>query len=346
MFVTAAAAGCGDKVTVNKAEKGGSGESCTRRDDCTPNLACIDNRCVSAAAAGGKDKTDGGMALETRGVAGESCTRRADCQSNLACVDQVCIPLTQLAAMPQGVRGDRGESCQARNDCAEGLACVSSQCVANEYNVAVQAKECFRVECSTTADCCDDFVASSSCPSWKAMCDAGDPSYCSYYEANCKCPYTCTDELCGVTTGCSVDADCGSSLLKCVSKKCVQCAVDADCTTFGTDYKCTKNVCKTGCKKNEECALFEACQNGACVDVGCTSDRECLFATHDPLSKCTDKKCVTPCTTDAECGGSFNVCEQGQCKFVGCETDEECRVLLGLENSIGHETAVCRDPEM
>ena len=69
LFAIVTVTGCGDKVTVNKIVKGGAGESCTRRDDCTPDLECIDNRCVSATGAGAP-KQDGGMPLDTRGVAG------------------------------------------------------------------------------------------------------------------------------------------------------------------------------------------------------------------------------------------------------------------------------------
>ncbi len=332
--------GCGDKVTVNKTAKGGAGESCTRRDDCETNLTCIDNRCISPAAANAKQ--DGGMMIETRGQAGESCTRRADCQSKLACVAQVCVAETSLTDMPQSAQGDRGESCQARNDCAPGLACVNAHCSPDSYDVTVQAKDCFRVECSKTTDCCDTFLASTSCPSWKTLCDGGDASYCNIYDSQCKCPYTCSNELCVIEDHCTMDTDCGSSLLKCFDMKCAQCKVNADCAD--PDAACVSGVCKAGCKRNEQCPLFQACQSGKCVDVGCASDRECLFSTQDPLSKCVDKKCVTPCQNDTECTGPFQVCDMGSCKFVGCETNEECRVFLGIQDSLGQETAVCRAP--
>jgi hypothetical protein len=172
------------------AKKGGEGESCTRRDDCSGSLVCIDNRCATpmSAASGG---ADGGMAqVDTRGKEGESCTRRADCQSMLACVDQVCVMEASLTDTPLQVRGERGESCQARNDCREGLACVSGRCRENDYAVTVQAKECFRVECAKTEDCCADFVPSTSCTSYKSLCEGGDTDYCNIYETSCKCQLT------------------------------------------------------------------------------------------------------------------------------------------------------------
>src|SRR5690349_10817941 len=51
-------------------------------------------------------------------------------------------------------RGKRGKSCLARNDCAAGLACINGICAKNEFNISVTAKQCTRVECDTTDDCC------------------------------------------------------------------------------------------------------------------------------------------------------------------------------------------------
>src|SRR3954469_8193285 len=51
-------------------------------------------------------------------------------------------------------RGKRGENCQARNDCQEGLACLNGICGANEFSVNVAVKQCDRIECATTEDCC------------------------------------------------------------------------------------------------------------------------------------------------------------------------------------------------
>jgi hypothetical protein len=340
LVLLAASAAC--KSDPPAAEKGSAGESCTRGDDCQHALLCVDNRCVTATLVGGAATDGGAMTSETRGQAGESCTRRADCQSKLACIDQVCVPEAGLTDMPPSVRGDRGETCQARNDCAEGLACVAGRCSENEYPVTVQPKECFRVECAKTTDCCENFVPSTNCPGWKTSCDAGDPTYCDIYDSQCKCQFTCLDELCVVQDTCTIDSDCGSSLLKCFDKQCAQCKVTADCAD--PDAACVKGVCQAACKHNEECKLFEACQSGTCVKVGCTSDRECLFATQDPLAKCVDKECITPCTNDAECSAPFHVCEAEKCVFVGCESNEECRVLLGLQSSFNTETAVCRTP--
>jgi hypothetical protein len=152
-----------------------------------------------------------------------------------------------------------------------------------------------------------------------------------------------------VQNTCTADVDCGSSLLHCYDMKCAQCKVTADCASIDPEATCIDGVCKAGCKRNEDCPLFDECQSGKCVEVGCKSDRECLFATSDPLSKCVDKECITPCTNDAECTTPFHVCEDQKCVFVGCESNEECRVLLDLEpGTFGTgptDMAVCRAPK-
>ena len=56
----------------------------------------------------------------------------------------------------------------------------------------------------------------------------------------------------------------------------------------GTDQQCVDGACTSGCKHNEQCPLFNECQSGECVEVGCKSARECYFATKNPLSECRD----------------------------------------------------------
>jgi hypothetical protein len=154
---------------------------------------------------------------------------------------------------------------------------------------------------------------------------------------------------CTTASGCTVDDDCGfSSLPFCVNATCVECKATTDCADQpGTT--CVSGVCREPCTRNEQCPLFFGCQAGACVDVGCMSDRECAFGTGNPRSKCVDKKCSTPCESDSECatlGNPFNACENGRCVFVGCESNEECRAFLGYANDLSStRTAVCKMPD-
>jgi hypothetical protein len=101
------------------------------------------------------------------------------------------------------------------------------------------------------------------------------------------------------------------------------------------------------CTIDENCPLLHDCQDSACVDVGCRSDRECVFVTGDALGKCREGECKVPCEADTDCVSEaledrFQVCEQGECVFVGCESDVECRALLGLASMPGNAHAVCR----
>jgi hypothetical protein len=213
--------------------------------------------------------------------------------------------------------GGRGESCNARNDCASGLACINHVCSQNDFNLSVDAKSCDIVECQTTMDCCAN------------------------YHGPAPCPLTCDNmNRCITMQTCMMDSDCFVvGLAKCNMGTCVECVADMDC--HNANAKCVANKCNNGCTHNEECALFQSCQNGACMDTGCTSDRECYFATTNPLAKCANMKCTVPCENDAECG-DFQACQSGNCVFVGCMTDEECRVYLKLTNDTSGRKAVCR----
>jgi hypothetical protein len=338
-------AACGEDGDDSSPARGEAGESCGSRSDCVEGLACVDNRCVKPSSRD-DDADGGGMAMtvvDTRGVAGESCTRRADCRTGNACIDNVCTDESALMGMMMpDVRGDRGESCQARNDCKGELACINQTCIENDFAFTVETKECFRVECEEDENCCENFVAPVNCPTLQDDCDGGNQTSCTLFDMQCKCIYTCQANVCVYPNVCTQDFDCGSGVLRCFNGRCAQCMTADDCT--GMDQQCVAGFCSAGCRRDEQCPLFNECQSGECVEVGCKSARECYFATKNPLSECKDGSCSTPCTDDATCG-ELNVCNEGHCQFVGCETNDECRTLLGLANVPGSDRAVCREPD-
>jgi hypothetical protein len=332
-------------------------------------------------------------------------------------------------------QGKRGESCQARNDCAGGLACVNNLCIKDDFAIAPLAKQCVRVECATTADCCGDkpteapakcaaratkctptlpgcttgascgspadcgggacigscsnsfanctnssqctaacqytglgstgyqcasddseCTTTADCPAVGTcqfmQCSCANPEYdfsdpiCSDTDCDDLCTLTCQDELCVQDESCENDTECAFNYpnTMCHQGRCVECAMDSDCDTDDGE-QCREGACQKPCEANEGCPLFHSCQEGACVETGCTSDRECVLAAGSigygqdaRLAVCAPsdsdpnvKQCKIPCESDTTCG-QFSVCENNFCKFVGCDSNEECRGFLGLAN--------------
>lgn len=258
----------------------------------------------------------------------------------------------------------KGEACQTSNDCAAGLACLPSSngggtCVVGVFNVTQTAKECAIIECQQAADCCDE--PSSSCSTLKDLCDrdlailadAGSsgttPSSCTQYEASCVCDATkrdCENGKCIVKcvndSTCSINGSGG----KCLGGKCAQCASDDDCKkgNASSDLACVSGVCKAPCQGDGDCAGFDRCLSGKCVESGCQTNRECIAATRNVEASCgTDGKCIVPCQTDLECGNpkgySFYSCVSGKCLYMGCESDKDCRLLLTGSGSSSSSTS-------
>jgi hypothetical protein len=320
--------------------RGDEGESCQSRSDCASGLACFDNRCLRGDEPADGESDAGASALpDPRGGPGESCTHRGDCSSGLACIAQVCVERGDLS--PSGL-GERGESCAARNDCADDLACIANRCVTREADAALEAKQCVRIQCERSEDCCEKFVAPIACPGWKEACTGGDTAACSSFQASCVCNMQCRSSSCQPVRSCTDDAECAPLGQRCVSGACAQCQADADCPMDG--QRCVGSICSAGCERAEQCPLFHECSDGACLEVGCTSDRECLFATKNTLARCLMTECVVPCQSDAQCP-ELQLCEAERCTFVGCQSDEECRVYLNLANQAGPDRAVCREPD-
>ena len=365
--------GCGDKVTVNETQRGAEGESCRSRNDCQDGLMCLDMVCRRGATAAGSggSAADAGT-IKTRSELGESCQTRADCLSPLACIDNTCLTgfAPDAAVETAPTHGKRGESCEASNDCDQGLACISGRCLESDFELNFVPKECFRVQCATSTDCCKDFkplggFTKQQCDTMKSNCEkaatypppavippAVTTNDCVSWVNSCRCSSDCIEEQCVTVPGvyCLVDGQCFSGPASCVNNRCAECTADDDCLTTlrpfctgnacvqcGVDAHCTtpgsrcvSGVCQAGCTANEHCGQLQSCNSGKCVDTGCSSDRQCYFLTGDDRSRCVNKKCQTPCAADAECTDPFHICANGVCEFAGCDTDEECRAVLKL----------------
>jgi hypothetical protein len=266
-------------------------------------------------------------------VAGESCTRQADCDFKLTCVGGICVADVDLSTLATdasipSVGGLAGESCRSRSDCLAHLSCIEGVCAAASFGVQPSSKRCSIVECREPRDCCP--AATDNCPELKAACDMADPTslVCTRYEATCQCDgsaYSCTEGRCELMFTCSDLVLC-PGLLVCDSGTCVRCISQSDCPG-GT--RCTDNECGRACEQNADCPIFNQCIDGACIDVGCQTDRECKAFLNNSRAECASGECVSACSSDLNCGaaeGSEMVCMSGSCTPIGCETDEECRI--------------------
>jgi hypothetical protein len=366
--------GCGDKVTVNEVERGAEGESCRSRNDCQDGLMCLDMICRRGTPSPGpSDPSMDAGTIKTRSELGESCQTRADCLAPLACIENTCLmgfaPDAGVDTAPS--HGKRGESCQASNDCDQGLSCIGSRCLESDFDLDFIPKQCYRVQCAASEDCCTNFkpvgFTQAQCDTMKSNCESAGvyppPSVmppavtfndCATWIQSCRCSMDCLEEQCLIIPGqfCLVDGQCTGGLGSCVNNRCVACKINNDCASTLLPYctsnmcvqckldehctttgsRCVAGTCQPGCTANEHCGLLQVCEAGECIDSGCTSDRQCYFLTGDDRSRCVNKKCQTPCAADAECTDKFHICSEGVCKFAGCDNDEECRAVLMLQS--------------
>jgi len=229
-------------------------------------------------------------------------------------------------------RGKRGENCQARNDCESGLACLNGICSKNEFDVDVAVKQCDRIDCSETADCCGDKPTEvpSKCATRSRYCVSVFPA--------CSTATICTsDEQCeggtcrpAATIGtctmgsssinglsCETATDC-KDVCDTATGVCTHypgtCTTDADCfySAYNTTATCTKPNRTCNCANIEYDPT-----NPICLDEDCTSPL-CLL-------RCEDERCVADksCETNADCTPfGLPYCSSGRC--VECKNSSEC----------------------
>jgi hypothetical protein len=325
--------GCGKD---NPPELGQVNESCNNHQECAPGLQCLNNACTAPNAP---DPDAGDSALVVRSQAGESCGARIDCVVGLVCINNVCtVDDPNSDAGDQIGAGKRGESCRSRGDCVAGLSCVGGTCAVANFGIVPTQNECVQIDCMVPKDCCprQPLLDPQTCALYAGYCEGGTTFYCTQYNNNCKCNedlYACTDKKCLSKTACTDAAfSCPTGLPFCNGgTECVKCLKDTDC---GPDQTCTpQHTCQVNCLKNSDCPYLWTCSAGNCVDTGCTDNRECIAKTRSPLSVCAEKKCKTPCQTDAECNlgvYQYSACVNMFCQDVGCKTDEECRIRLNI----------------
>lgn len=259
-------------------------------------------------------------------------------------------------------RGKRGENCQARNDCQSGLACLNGICSKNEFDVDVATKQCDRIDCSSTADCCGD--KPTEVPT---KCNQR-ATYCTSVFAGCSTSVACTsDTQCGQGGTCRPAPTTGSCVNGAVSKTCATvtdcrdtctlatgtctltggtCDTDDDClyVSYNTSVTCTKAERTCDCvnpdydSSNPICTDTD-CTGDLCVltceDERCVTDRSCDSAVDCPSVTpiCNDDGRCVQCETSKDCDDG-ETCEAGAC-HTPCKHDEECPLFYACSESSG-----------
>jgi hypothetical protein len=243
-------------------------------------------------------------------------------------------------------RGKRGENCQARNDCQAGLACLNGVCGANEFSIGVAVKQCDRIECASTEDCCGGKPTEvpTKCNARATTCAPTFPG--------CSATQICTsDAACGgqggscrpavalgtCSTGnltglsCETATDCQDL---CETGSCSvsgsSCTVNTDCTYYSaTTPTCTKPSRTCNCTNPEYNPNAEICTDPDCYDL-CTL-------------RCEDERCVPDlsCDKDSDCSAGAPFCSNAQC--VQCQADDDCGDGKRCDGGVCH--APCKHNE-
>lgn len=249
------------------------------------------------------------------------------CLLSLAAVFSVAGCSKDPTKVEPETRGKRGENCQARNDCQTGLACINNICGVNEFSIGVEVKQCDRIECSTTDDCCGDkpTEAPARCNQRETKCVSTFPS-CSTAQT-CTSDSACNGGTCrpAATTGtcsggnasltgltCQAVTDCQD---RCVAEVCsisgLTCTDDTGCSYYSAlTPVCNKPARTCDCANKAYDPTDAICSDPDCVDL-------CVL-------RCDDERCVPDlsCKSSTDCGGTTPYCDDAQC--VQCRDDDDC----------------------
>jgi hypothetical protein len=328
--------------------RGQRGTGCTVANDCAAGLSCVRGQCEPA---------NFGLTASGKECVQIDCTTSADCCGKLSTeIPDACR--SRASACLETLPGCETKACTRSSDCAGGGVC-SGHCLISSGecsgNIDCLANKCISGSCSINFTACstDADCAANTCSG--GNCNCANPSYtptkpvCSDPACDGLCLWACEDSRCVIPTVCSTDDDCFGSKPHCEQGECVECTDSTDCSF---DRICRKNSCETRCQNDANCALFEACQAGECIYVGCRSDRECSLIPDvnalelppglDPRAlRChTENRvgtCVIPCENDSQCAVT-ETCEGGLCKYIGCENDSECKAIVGAQDKPTSDT--------
>ncbi|HEY0463186.1 MAG TPA: hypothetical protein VGC79_03210 [Polyangiaceae bacterium] len=328
--------------------RGALGTGCSVANDCALGLSCIRGLCEVASF---------GLLPSEKECVQIDCTTTADCCGGLP-VDAPEKCRSRAALCLQKLPGCEPNPCTRSSECAGGGVCTGRCLISSgecSGNVDCLANKCNAGKCTINFTTCssDADCAANTCGGGSCACD--NPAYqptqpvCTDEDCDGLCLWSCESSRCVIPSACQSDAECFGARPICLAGQCVECADSEDCSF---EKSCRSGSCETRCQSDANCALFEACQAGQCIYVGCRSDRECslipdvnalqLPAGFDPrLLRCNTVagvgKCLIPCQTDSQCA-TTETCSGGLCEYIGCETNGECKTILGVHNQGSSDT--------
>lgn len=259
-------------------------------------------------------------------------------------------------------RGKRGENCDARNDCQDGLACLNHTCSKNEFDIEVAPKQCDRIDCAETSDCCGDKPTEvpTKCGDRAKYCTSVFPgciastictndTQCGDEGGRCRPPAatgTCQNGITSLTCATVTDCRdvCDSSGFCTLSQ--VACETDSGCTYYSynaqvtcmkpprtcdcsnPDYNISNPICSDPDCTEPLCLL--RCEEERCVtDRSCSQNADCQ---QFGLPLCDGGRCVE-CKKSSDCDDD-ETCEEGVC-HTPCKHDEECPLFYGCDTDSG-----------
>lgn len=238
-----------------------------------------------------------------------------------------------------------GESCLKSAECRAPLGCFAGVCATEPPELTKTGKVCKLVDCVVADDCCKITASGAQCQAWKDACQQGDQRQCDSYGRSCTCDHwECNAGTCESKDPCSTSTDSCGPTRYCNGTKCVDCLMDAQCPA---DARCVNQKCERTCKSNRDCDYLFECQSGACVKVGCKTDRECIALEANERAVCHAGQCTLPCETSEECRSAdfpltLMACIGKVCVDAGCESDQECRIRMNQDaDASTAKNAVC-----
>lgn len=305
------------------------GECINGDQDCPPEAACVNNRCVNlcdgACGINAACKIMDRKAICTCPDGYEktnydnSCKKKLlACRTENDCEGDTCFNGQCFAACSTSSHCDPGElciknlcvtQCTKNTECGIGQACVGGQCIIG----CRSNDDCLGDEACVNNKCLNPCLATRVC---------GPNAICSRINHSVKCE--CPPGFEGTST----------PQQGCVRKP-SSCTRTSNCPP---DHMCIGHLCQVPCQDNSGCAIGEKCSDNICHKI-CHSSSNCLHGEH-----CSSGICIPGCKVDSDCLNN-QVCEVNQCK---CSNgfkliNTQCVNINECVNNPCHPSAQCLD---